>query len=276
VLITNIPIHSTGMGYYVRIYGDAPSYTLLNEGYGFSNQPVSVETLVPAGSYFIRVSRNSGDNSSAIPYTLNVNLDTNNSFLTAANLILCDTLSALTRNSNDTDYYALPALSAESYVTAYNTPSSVVLTITAYDNVYNVVGVPISSVAGQAVTYSSLPPSAAYISVRETNFSGNAGEYKLTLLDSSCYQSTTIDNKPETLAFAIRPNPNNGRFTVKTSAADNKPVTISVTDMLGRPIKETTAASVGETVIMLDVPAGVYFVTVSAETARHTEKIIIQ
>ncbi len=277
VLIAGIPLNSTGIGYWIRIYGDAPSYTLLHEDYNFSNQPVSLETLVPAGNYFIKISQYSGANSSATLYTLNVNLDTNNSFLTASEINLCDTISAFTRGSTDTDYYAIPALTSGSHAVAYDVPSDIALTITAYDNAENIVGTAVSGIAGQSVTYSNLPVNTGYISVREVNNNGIISDYKLAITHSSCQQQPTeISHFLKSASFSIHPNPNNGRFIIKTAFAGNEPVQISVTDLFGRKVKEATTVSNGETSIALDASAGVYFVTVSTETAGHTEKIIVQ
>lgn len=82
---------------------------------------------------------------------------------------------------------------------------------------------------------------------------------------------TPMQNKP-----ILYPNPNNGSFTLMTRLSGSRPLQLAVTDMLGRQLKQTTASPSGEITITLDVPAGVYFVTVTAEERQYVEKIIVE
>jgi|GEM_PF-3406347 len=88
--------------------------------------------------------------------------------------------------------------------------------------------------------------------------------------------SMSLEESPLLRAISLSPNPNNGSFTLNTSYTHNEPLKVTVTDIFGRKIKETSAEANGETVIQLDAPAGVYFVTVASETAKQTEKIVVE
>jgi hypothetical protein len=101
-------------------------------------------------------------------------------------------------------------------------------------------------------------------------------ENSCTLL-SSCYNF--VLSSVNTLDFshnlAVYPNPTKGTFTIDLGAAyDN--VAISITDISGRTVYQTTANQTALVSLELDQPAGIYFVSVTSENKHTVVKLIKQ
>lgn len=74
----------------------------------------------------------------------------------------------------------------------------------------------------------------------------------------------------------IFPNPNNGRFTMQLTADRNKAVEVVVTDITGRKIKQITTVANKETELLLNEPAGMYFIQAITDEGRCSSKLIVQ
>jgi hypothetical protein len=101
-------------------------------------------------------------------------------------------------------------------------------------------------------------------------------ENNCTLL-SSCYNF--VLSSVNQLAFnhnlSLYPNPSTGAFTIDLGAAYNN-TTISITDINGKTVYQTTANQASLVNLELNQPAGVYFVSVTSENKHTVVKLIKQ
>jgi alpha-tubulin suppressor-like RCC1 family protein len=107
--------------------------------------------------------------------------------------------------------------------------------------------------------------------------------YKIqeTDLDGSTTTSHTISLNSELLnQFSIRPNPNNGQFTIETHGLTRMYTSIVLYDALGRVVYQSLDNfSNGNTikeVSLSNLPVGIYFVTVSDGNYSGKQKLIIE
>ncbi len=73
----------------------------------------------------------------------------------------------------------------------------------------------------------------------------------------------------------IIPNPNNGSFTFRLSSARTEEVNVLFTDLVGKVISSQKVATNHDQSLVLDVPAGVYFLSGTTATDQFTAKIVI-
>lgn len=73
----------------------------------------------------------------------------------------------------------------------------------------------------------------------------------------------------------IYPNPNNGIFMIEGISTD-KNTAVHVTNIYGQTIQASQTVTSSKISIKLDVPAGVYYITVSTATGKQTEKIVVR
>jgi hypothetical protein len=72
------------------------------------------------------------------------------------------------------------------------------------------------------------------------------------------------------------PNPNAGSFTLTLSSPNNEPAQITITNTLGRKVKEFTTTTNKETDVQLDVAPGVYFISGVANSGNVSGKIVVE
>lgn len=84
---------------------------------------------------------------------------------------------------------------------------------------------------------------------------------------------TGIAEQQEGPAFSVSPNPSSGAITVRTT--DRTPMTLVLTDALGREVMRRTIAA-ERTTWQLGQPSGIYFLTLSTPGGRSTQRIIIE
>ena len=77
-------------------------------------------------------------------------------------------------------------------------------------------------------------------------------------------------------AFKVFPNPGNGSFSMNISAAGVTTARVTVADMLGQTVDEWQVPAGRDVPLSLHVPAGVYFIAVTASGFSHTQKIVVQ
>lgn len=79
-------------------------------------------------------------------------------------------------------------------------------------------------------------------------------------------------------SFKIYPNPNSGEFSLRLSSDKMQPYTISICNTLGVTVYTNHIAScfTHNEEIRLEQPAGLYFLVISNESGRKTEKIMIR
>lgn len=76
--------------------------------------------------------------------------------------------------------------------------------------------------------------------------------------------------------FSIFPNPSPGTFTIILSSAHNEEFYYTITDMIGKQVKQSTAQTNHPTEIKLNVPPGIYFITVSIHTGKMQAKLVVE
>ncbi|MBW1658335.1 zinc-dependent metalloprotease [Flavobacterium quisquiliarum] len=89
---------------------------------------------------------------------------------------------------------------------------------------------------------------------------------------------TLGDSDFENIDFALYPNPNRGHFTIQFSRDSIKEVKVYVHDILGKYVYNNTFQGSGyfiQDIQLPNVPAGLYFVTVSDGDRRTIKKIIV-
>ncbi len=74
----------------------------------------------------------------------------------------------------------------------------------------------------------------------------------------------------------LQPNPNNGTFTMNMLSANNGPVHVVITNVLGKKVKEFTATTNTDVEVSIGQPAGIYMLSATTENGRYTEKVTIQ
>lgn len=78
------------------------------------------------------------------------------------------------------------------------------------------------------------------------------------------------------LSMEIYPNPNNGTFTINNASGRTEVVNVTVTDLLGRQVKQVAANTNSTTTIKTDLPKGMYFITASTAQGTRTSKLIVE
>jgi hypothetical protein len=74
----------------------------------------------------------------------------------------------------------------------------------------------------------------------------------------------------------VFPNPNNGVFTMQLLSGSQEPVQVTVTNIMGRKVKEFTTTTNRATDITLDQPAGIYILSATAGNRRYIQKITVK
>jgi len=85
--------------------------------------------------------------------------------------------------------------------------------------------------------------------------------------------SQPINNENE---ITIYPNPNQGVFTLLVSSTIDEKVTVTVTNMVGEKVKEFTTVTDIAADIILNQPAGIYFLSATTVHNKYLAKIIIE
>ena len=76
-------------------------------------------------------------------------------------------------------------------------------------------------------------------------------------------------------AVNIFPNPGSGNFTVNVASASSESMPLTITDVMGKKVKEMTIAPNKETELSLDQPDGIYFLTVRTGNGLLTTRFVI-
>ena len=101
--------------------------------------------------------------------------------------------------------------------------------------------------------------------------------FPITILDrSSCDTSSGIKISGAGMnGIKVYPNPNEGSFTVVVNSSVGELMQISITNVTGEVVKEYTATTNAISVVKLDQPAGVYFLSASTAHERYVVKVVI-
>lgn len=73
----------------------------------------------------------------------------------------------------------------------------------------------------------------------------------------------------------VFPNPTEGELSINLTTSANEQATVVITNVLGAKVKETTIQSNTASKVKLDVPSGLYFMTVSSPAGTFDSKIVV-
>jgi hypothetical protein len=105
------------------------------------------------------------------------------------------------------------------------------------------------------------------------NYDGETEDYRLNVMASLSVGDNEFEN------FAIFPNPNNGEFTVKLNSNSGNAINISVYDIRGRKIFNSSydnGSDFHQTVKLNNVQSGLYLVTIKDGDRNITRKIVVE
>ncbi len=94
--------------------------------------------------------------------------------------------------------------------------------------------------------------------------------------DASCKARISTAFLQDAVAWRIIPNPNHGLFTIKLLGTDNEGSQLTIRNILGQTLKELIISAANEVTVQLDIPKGVYFVTVVKGGLPSVEKLTIE
>lgn len=283
ILSVQMPLNSSNNRYLIKLI-DSASNQSVNSVVSNIGGNVSLETAVSDNqSYYILVELYSGDLSNDI-YTLNLSLDTtdttecNNNIAEAFSVEICDSLTVSMRPEGDEDYYSFISNGNTIYANVGNVASNLAILLTAYDKNGQQIGNPISTNYGQPVSLvltGSNTGETYYIKVSEYTNNANTQPYSFVVRDSLCGIVGIVQTSTAKYSFDISPNPSNGKFLIRLNDNKNDDAIMTITDVMGRIIKELQIQSDKDNYIELNKPSGLYIVTVQSESYKLTKKLMI-
>jgi hypothetical protein len=85
-----------------------------------------------------------------------------------------------------------------------------------------------------------------------------------------------INTTPAYATLQLWPNPNDGSFSITVSSAGIEEVKITITDMVGKRVKELTTTTNRSTHIKLDAPPGLYFISAQTSEGVRSTKVMVK
>ena len=73
----------------------------------------------------------------------------------------------------------------------------------------------------------------------------------------------------------VYPNPSEGDFTINLSSSVTEQAQVTITNMVGKKVKEVSITTNQASVLKLDAPDGIYFLTATTPGGKTTAKITI-
>jgi type IX secretion system substrate protein len=107
-------------------------------------------------------------------------------------------------------------------------------------------------------------------------YQGFTGGKKASVMKYGLPPGALKVNEPVAASFSVFPNPGFGEFTIRFSSLQDENATIVITNLLGEKVKELDTTTLDEATINLNVPSGVYFVSVMTKNDRLTSKILVE
>ncbi len=88
--------------------------------------------------------------------------------------------------------------------------------------------------------------------------------------------NTSVNMVGNEHSLAIFPNPNKGSFTFNLSSGSNDEVQIIITNILGEKIKQMKTTTNKATVVQLNVPSGVYFISAATANEQYIDRVLVE
>lgn len=92
---------------------------------------------------------------------------------------------------------------------------------------------------------------------------------------SECFSGTVGVEEALESTFSISPNPSNGVFTLSIAESVSN-YTLAITDMYGRVVSSEQQGGINSVTVIIDEPAGVYFVTLTSGNGALRRRVIIE
>lgn len=109
-----------------------------------------------------------------------------------------------------------------------------------------------------------------------TNANGCSTTSTLVSVSVPCREGEPGTGSAQTIFdFNIYPNPAYGAFTIKFAGMPSSPVTVDLTDVIGKTIKRFTVADESILVDKLNVSDGIYYIAAYNEQGRVVKKVVI-
>jgi len=151
------------------------------------------------------------------------------------------------------------------------------LTDTAMGGMWTSSDTTIAGFVSRAGILQGYMPGTVTITYNLVNACGTYNE-SATLTVVNC-DSTTASGVPQQApmanGYAIYPNPSTGKFYINLSSDKYSQASCSIANLLGEKVKDFSIATNNETQVEMNVPAGVYFVTVTVGNERYTSRIVV-
>ncbi len=76
--------------------------------------------------------------------------------------------------------------------------------------------------------------------------------------------------------FTLTPNPNSGTFSINLLTEQHTEGTVTIINMLGEKVYETTISTNDSHQVQLDIPRGIYVITATVEDKRYSKRFVIE
>lgn len=205
ILSARVHPNGTGIGFRMQLFPYLGWPVLADTTALNASTPISFERRVPLGVYYGLVGRDAGNLSSDSFYTFDFSLDTNNAPQNAVALRVCDSITASTRLSSDTDYYALPGTANGIVITASGIPAGVVLRLTAYNSSQQQIAAAQSNGGSVSMAVPTVTGSSCSLRIVEENSQGIFEQYRLKTATGGCGLAAAETHRPR--SFSVFPNP---------------------------------------------------------------------
>lgn len=289
VLEASIPTNATGVQIRLQIYADDASTQLAASTATAINAAVSVPAVVPAGTYFVVVSRNTGA-LSANPYTLNMKLDTaddgewNNDLATAKVVQPNTTLQAHlwginypTADNEDVDYYKITlAAAGDICVNIPVNSTQMIIRIQLYNQAGSVIANAVSNAMGSQTTLQKSVAAGTYF-IKVSRNSGQPGP-QVFAVQFACPGASGVEQVDADAFYKIFPNPATDILRVEFTEAVSQPVRLYLSNVSGNIVLEKRVNNPAEGFTELnirDLSSGVYFLTLETEKGTAVRRVVI-
>jgi uncharacterized protein YjdB len=136
-------------------------------------------------------------------------------------------------------------------------------------------------------TWTSSNPAVATIDVNTgfvdamtagtTTISYNIPRDVVTLVVTVNVCNVGVNNvNQNTSSLSVFPDPNHGAFTLHIASAQNEPVAITITNMVGQKVKELTTTTNNNIPVQIDAAPGVYFISAITSQGRQSAKVVVE
>lgn len=134
----------------------------------------------------------------------------------------------------------------------------------------------VASVSATGIV-SGILAGAANISYTVSNSCGSRSAVKpITVINHATCNSSVSSTATKTEELKVYPNPNHGIFNMEMVAENNEKVKVTVTNIIGKVVKEFTTTTNKTTEVELNTTPGFYILSATTAGGRHIIKVTIE